>query len=152
MESACILQVEDDENDIFFLENAFQEAKISHPLHVVRDGQAAIEYLSGTGKYTDRSQYPLPCLVLLDLKLPRKMGLEVLKWMREQAHLQIVPVIILTSSSQPTDVEAAYRLGASSYLVKPSGVYELFELIKVFKAYWLEHNLIPSTCVDPQMP
>jgi CheY-like chemotaxis protein len=152
MESSCILQVEDDENDIFFLGNAFQEAKISHPLQVVRDGQAAIEYLSGTGKYTDRSQYPLPCLVLLDLKLPRKMGLEVLKWMREQPHLQTVPVIILTSSSQPTDVEAAYRLGASSYLVKPSGVYELFELIKVFKAYWLEHNLIPSTCVDHPVP
>jgi CheY-like chemotaxis protein len=140
----CILQVEDSHNDILLLQHAFRAAGITNPLQTVRDGQAAMDYLSGAGKYADRNRYPLPCLVLLDLQLPRIMGLNVLKWIRHEHHLQTLPVIVFTSSGQRGDIDRAYRAGANAFLTKPSGIIELTELMKVLKAFWLHYNQPPD--------
>ena len=101
----CILQVEDDENDVFFLQHAFQAAGIPNPLQVTRDGQEAIDYLSGVGKFANREKFPLPDLMLLDLKLPHVMGLEVLKWIRQQSGMTLA-VVVLTASGEAADVAA----------------------------------------------
>lgn len=146
MSSYCILQVEDDPNDVFFMERAFKAAGITHPLRVVRDGQAAIDYLSGAGEFSDRAQWPLPCLILLDLKLPLRDGFEVLAWIRQQPQLQLIPVIVLTSSAREADVDQACLLGANSFLVKPSDLKERAELARALNEYWLRHNRMPSIC------
>ena len=138
-----LLQVEDDENDVLFLEHAFKQAGIINPVHVVRDGQEAIDYLCGNGIFSDRKQYPLPCLMLLDLKLPRKNGLEVLGWIRQSPALSWLPVIVFSSSAHRQDIRRAYELGASSFVVKPSCVERRTELAKLIKGYWLEFNQAP---------
>jgi CheY-like chemotaxis protein len=142
-EYRTILLVEDERNDVFFLEYAFQAAGITNPLQVVEDGQQAIDYLAGIGKFANRAQYPLPCLVLLDLKLPIKMGLEVLHWIRQQPPLQTLLVIVLSSSRDAFDIDEAYRLGARSYLVKPLSMSERLEFAKAIKYYWLGLNEFP---------
>ena len=108
-----ILYAEDDENDAFLANHAFEKAGILNPLVVVSDGKAAIEYLAGTAQYANRTEYPLPCLVLLDLKMPGVSGLEVLKWIRSQRSVCTLPVLMLTSSNQDGDVHRAYILGAN---------------------------------------
>lgn len=143
-ELRTILVVEDERNDVFFLEYAFQEAGIKNPLHAVADGQDAIDYLAGIGKYANRLRYPFPCLVLLDLKLPLKTGFDVLRWIRQQPPLQTLVVIVLSSSRERKDVDEAYRLGARSYLVKPLSMKERFEVAKAIKHYWLQLNELPS--------
>jgi CheY-like chemotaxis protein len=139
-----ILLVEDDSNDVFFLQYAFEAVGITNPMQVVTDGQQAIDYLAGTNQFADRRQFPLPVLVLLDLKLPVKMGLEVLRWIQVQPYLANLLVIILTSSSDSADVERAYALGARSYLVKPVSLEKRVEMAKVIKNYWLELNRQPT--------
>ncbi len=140
-----ILQVEDDEHDVFFLKRAFQEVGISNPIQVVRDGQEAVDFFSGEGQFADRVRFPLPCLVLLDLKLPRKNGLEVLEWLRGERRLPSLPVIVFSSSAHPEDIEQAYRRGANSFVVKPSGVAERNQFAQAVKGYWLRfHELAPS--------
>lgn len=124
-----VLYAEDDDNDVFLMERAFEKASVQNPLKTVRDGAAAIRYLSATGEFTDRQQFPLPCLLLLDLNLPRRSGLEVLKWTREQPALRTLPAIMLTSSSQDRDIGSAYSLGANGYLVKPPSPERLLELV-----------------------
>lgn len=114
-----ILIAEDSEDDVFFLKRALKQAKLLHPTQVVTDGREALDYLSGQGPFADRSKYPLPRLLFLDLKLPYKHGFEVLAWMRAQTALATIPVVILTSSSETRDVEQARELGAQSFLVKP---------------------------------
>ncbi len=131
------MQVEDDRNDVFFLQHAFRAAGISHPVRVARDGQEAIDYLSGAGNFADRAQHPLPCLILLDLKLPRKDGFEVLAWLREQPDLRQLTVIVLTSSVRQLDIDRSYGLGANSFVVKPSQLQERVELAKLINGYWL---------------
>src|SRR5262245_40153012 len=111
-----ILLIEDDENDAFFIQYAFEVASITNSLKIVVDGQQAIDYLAGSGKFTDRAKFPFPCLVLLDLKLPVKMGMDVLKWIHQQPSMRNLLVLILTSSSNIEDIDEAYRLGARSYL------------------------------------
>src|SRR6476659_6302836 len=110
----AILQVEDDANDIYFLKHAMDKLKVANPLRVVTDGQQAIDYLKGVGKFADREQFPLPDLVLLDLKLPYVMGLDVLKWIRQESGLELV-VLLLTASAEEVDIAAAYRLGANAF-------------------------------------
>jgi CheY-like chemotaxis protein len=139
-----ILLVEDEENDVFFMKYAFKEVGILNPLQVAEDGQQAMDYLSGNGEFADRERFPLPYLTLLDLKLPRVMGFEVLKWMREQPELKTLIVIILTSSRLGPDIEMAYRLGANAYLVKPSSPPELREIAMGIKQFWLALNHGPG--------
>src|SRR3981081_919782 len=124
-----ILQVEDDPNDVFFLQHAMKKAGVANPIQVASDGQQAIEYLQGTGKFADREQFPLPCLVLLDLKLPHVMGLDVLKWIREHFGMALV-VVLLTASGEDADIAAAYRLGANGFLVKPSEASKLEDMVR----------------------
>jgi CheY-like chemotaxis protein len=137
-----ILQVEDDPNDIFLLQRAIKKTEVANPLQVATDGQQAIDYLQGTGKFADREKFPLPCLILLDLKLPYVMGLEVLKVIRRHPG-NALAVIILTASSEESDIAAAYRLGANGYLTKPAQSAKLEEMVRAIKDFWLTHNTQP---------
>ena len=137
-----ILQVEDDSNDVFFFQRAMKKAGVPNPIQVARDGQDAIDYLQGAGKFADRTQFPLPGLVLLDLKLPYVMGIEVLRWIRQQPGTPII-VVVLTASGGDEDVATAYRLGANGFLVKPSEADKLDDMVKAIGDFWLTHNALP---------
>jgi len=139
----AILVVEDDANDVLLLTRAFRKAKVSTPFHVVADGEAAMAYLAGTAPFTNRQQHPLPDLILLDLKLPRVSGLEVLAWLRQEPELKRTPVVVLTSSRENKDINQAYELGANSYLVKPVAFDALLELVQHLNLYWLKLNQNP---------
>lgn len=138
-----VLYAEDDENDVFLVRRAFRQAEADCPLHVVIDGQRAIDYLSGTGEYADRELHPMPGLFLLDLNMPRKSGLEVLQWIRSTPAVQALPVIVLTSSNQESDIERAYSLGANSYVVKAGRPDQLRDLMSALTTYWLHWNESP---------
>ncbi len=116
---------------------------LANPIHVASDGQQAIDYLKGAGRYANREKFPLPCLVLLDLKLPHVMGLDVLKWIRQQPGPALV-VIILTASAEAGDIAAAYRLGANAFLTKPSESGKLEDMVKALKDFWLTCNTLPQ--------
>jgi two-component system response regulator len=146
-----ILQVEDDPNDVFLLQHAMKKAQMTNPMQVASDGQEAIDYLSGAGKFADREQFPLPGLVLLDLKLPYVMGLEVLRWIREQPNTAPV-VIILTASAEDEDIASAYRLGANAFLTKPSEATKLQDIVRAIKDFWLTHNTLPQQSCEQRAP
>jgi CheY-like chemotaxis protein len=134
---APILLAEDDENDVFLLQLAFQKAAVSHPLIVARDGQEAVDYLKGESPYGDRARYPAPALLLLDLKMPRMDGFEVLAWLDQQPELKGVPVVVLTSSAFEFDVQKARQLGAADYRVKPPQFENLLQIVHELKGRWL---------------
>ena len=141
MSTATILLAEDDPNDVILLQRAMGRASLSaDSLKVVRDGEEAISYLSGQANFANRDLYPLPALLLLDLKLPRKSGLEVLSWLRNQPQLRSLVVVFLTSSNSSEDVRLAYEAGANSYLVKPVEFTEMVEMMRALSFYWLEIN------------
>ncbi|HLX70204.1 MAG TPA: response regulator [Verrucomicrobiae bacterium] len=114
-----ILLAEDDPNDVFFMQRALAKAGLSTPLHFVRNGQEALEYLGGLGKFSDRMEFPLPSLLLLDLKMPFVDGFEVLTWARSQPELKQLPIVVLTSSAEDRDRQRAAEAGANGYFVKP---------------------------------
>jgi CheY-like chemotaxis protein len=143
MISGPVLYAEDEEDDVFLLRHAFKETGIPNRLLSVPDGEAALRYLSGSGEYSDRCSYPLPILLLLDINMPMVSGLEVLQWVRAQPDLRFLPVLILSSSSQNTDVRRAYELGANGYLVKPSALGGLINTSKAIRDYWLIQNFPP---------
>lgn len=144
--SDSILWVEDDANDILLGGRAMEKVGLG-PATIARDGQEAIDYLSGKRKFADRSLHPLPSLVLLDLKLPRRSGLEVLKWLREQPELRRIPVLVFTSSKEPADVNRCYELGANAYLVKPVDMNALVDVLQKLRAFWLGPNRFPTVQV-----
>jgi CheY-like chemotaxis protein len=137
-----ILQVDDDENDAFFLQHALKKTGVANPVQVVTDGQQAIDYLRGAGKFADRQVFPLPCLVLLDLKLPYVMGLDVLKWIRQQPGTLVV--LMMTASGVDADIATAYRLGANAFLTKPSDAGKFEEMVRAIKDFWLTQNTLPQ--------
>ena len=139
-----VLLVEDDPNDILLTRRAFRKAEMPEPVAVVEDGEQAVAYLSASGDYADRRAHPLPDLILLDLKLPRMSGLEVLEWLREQSSLQRLPVVVLTSSRETSDVNRAYELGANSYLLKPVTFDGLARIVSDLDRYWGELNIRPE--------
>ena len=141
---STLLLVEDDPNDVMLFRRAKDKSKLANPLQVVEDGEAALAYLSGRGIYADRNLYPFPALMLLDLKLPRKSGLEVLAWLRQQPGINRLPVVVLTSSKESLDVGRAYDLGANSYLVKPVAFDNLLGMVKALGMYWLILNEKPD--------
>ena len=147
-----VLLVEDNEDDILFVQRAFRRAKLSNALPVVEDGDAAVAYLSGQGEYADRSRHPMPTLILLDIKLPRRSGLEVLEWLRAQAGLRRIPVVMLTSSRESADVDRAFDLGASGYLVKPVDFDGLLEMVKTIGVYWMVMSELPSAPLEAPPP
>ena len=131
-----VLYVEDDSNDVFFMEWAFKTAGLSNPLHIATDGNQAIDYLAGNGPYADRAQHPLPALVLLDLNLPQVPGFAVLRWLRQQPQFQGLPVVIYSASDQNADKEQARQLGATDYVVKPLNMAKLPELLQALVCRW----------------
>lgn len=142
---SLILLVEDSEDDVFFMRRALKTAGLRHSLEVVMDGQAAIDYLDRKGSFADRSAHPEPSLVLLDLRLPQVPGLDVLRWIRTQPRFDTLPVVVLTSSNQESDLQSAYRLRANSFLVKPSDTADLVGLAKTVCEYWLNLNQVPRS-------
>jgi len=142
--AAPILLVEDNPDDVLFLERALRGGDIAVPLRVVTDGASALDYLAGRGDYSDRVAHPLPALMLLDLKMPRVSGFEVLAWLRGQSQLRRLPVVVLTSSTQDDDIGRAYDLGANSYVVKPSGLKQTAAVAQQLVSYWLALNQRPT--------
>jgi DNA-binding response OmpR family regulator len=142
-----ILIADDDENQAFLTTRAFKQAGVPNPLIVVPDGAAAVSYLAGTGKYADRAAHPLPCLLMLDQKLPGRSGLDVLEWVRTKSPVCTLPVLLLSSSSFEGDVQAAYLLGANGYLVKPTEFEEMLAMAKAIRDYWLTVNRAPRRSV-----
>ncbi len=138
-----ILLVEDGEDDVFLLKHSFTEAKIANPVRVAKDCTEAILYLGGEGEFSDRTQHPLPVLILLDLKLPDRSGLDLLQWI-QRLKIRSVPVIVFTSSSNINDVKAAYEAGAASYVVKPLTIEERRRFATLVKDYWIGYNVFPG--------
>lgn len=144
MPDGPVLLVEDDVSDFRLIQRAFAKIKPSVPMIRLTHGDEAVAYLAGDAPYENRSLHPSPCVLLLDIKLPRRSGFEVLEWIRTQrSALKRLPIIMLTSSSHQVDVNKAYELGVNSYLVKPSNNSELEQLLATFQAYWLELNEAP---------
>jgi CheY-like chemotaxis protein len=147
----AILLVEDSEDDIAIITRAFAQGGIANPLPVVRDGEEALAYLKGEGIYGNRTTHPLPVLVLLDLRLPRMEGLEVLRWIRRQSEFAGVPVVVIIASSSVRDVTLAYQCGANSFLVKPSDFQDVVRMSKVLATYWLAETTAPDTAWRPSI-
>jgi CheY-like chemotaxis protein len=131
-----MLLVEDDEADVLFFKRAVARTKSVVRLQVVMNGVEAVQYLSGAGPFGDRTLYPLPSLVILDLKLPRMSGLEVLEWMGTQPTLAPIRTIVFTSSSEESDIRRAKALNAVCYVVKPVESAALQEVVASFISYW----------------
>jgi CheY-like chemotaxis protein len=138
--NSTVLLVEDDPNDVVLTQRAFDRAGFANPLQIVGDGEQAIAYLSGAASYADRGRFPLPILLLLDLKLPRKSGFDVLAWIRGAPTMRRLPVVVLTSSQQSPDINRAYDAGANSYLVKPVAFENLLGLVQTLGLYWIMTN------------
>jgi CheY-like chemotaxis protein len=139
-----ILLVEDSPDDALLIQRAFRKANLANPVQLVRDGEEAVAYLSGAEPYQDRTRFPIPVFMLLDLKLPRRSGLEVLAWVRQESAVKRLPVVVLTSSRESVDVNRAYDLGVNSYLTKPVGFEALLEMVKNVNLYWLVLNENPE--------
>lgn len=144
MANCAILLVEDNEDDAFLMSRAFQKAHLLNPVVHVKDGEEAISYLRGEGRYANRDQFPLPFLLLLDLNMPRVNGFEVLQWIREHSDLKRMLVVILTASTRELDIKHAYDLGAHSYLNKPGSFEELTQLLNRLHGSWLMTNGSPN--------
>jgi CheY-like chemotaxis protein len=140
MAANAVLLVEDNPDDVFIVQRTFQKLKLPGSIQIASDGDEAVAYLSGTGKYSDRERFPFPAVVLLDLKLPRRSGLEVLEWLKAQPILRRLPVIVLTSSNHLSDINQAYDRGANSYLVKTVNPRDTEELSRIIHHYWLNCN------------
>ena len=131
-----VMLVEDDLNDIFLVKRAFKMAQLENPLQVVTDGEEATHYLSGHGKYADRTAHPLPKLIVMDIKMPRMSGFDVLEWIKHDGALRRIPVIIVSSSNRPEDIDRAYELGANAYMVKPVSYRAVERLFESITHYW----------------
>jgi len=137
IERATVLLAEDDPDDVLLTQIAFDKARLANPLQVVRDGEEAIAYLKGEGRFADRHQFPMPVLLLLDLKMPRLSGFQVLDWLRKQSKLRHLPVAVMNSSDHDPDATRAFELGADSYLIKPPDAEALLGLVQRLHAYWM---------------
>jgi CheY-like chemotaxis protein len=132
-----VLLVEDDLNDIFIVKRAFRSARIPNPLQVVTDGEEAIAYLRGDGKYADRNAHPLPSLMVMDINMPRRSGFEVLEWVKGKPRpLRRIPIIIVSSSDLPADINRAYELGANAYMIKPMDYRAVEHMFECITHYW----------------
>ena len=143
MQSLPILLVEDDASDAFLLQRALSRAQIANPLMVANSGEEALEYLRGEGGFADRTKYPFPAMVLLDIKMPRLDGLELLSIIRNDPRLRRLVVIMLSSSGEQKDVDRAFELNANSYLVKPAQLDGMTQILETVKNYWLRMNQYP---------
>lgn len=132
----AILIVEDEEHDVEFLRRAFERVGIENPVHTVSNGEEAIEYLTGAGRFADRTAFPFPRVMVTDLKMPQMGGIELLRWLQSNHRYRVVPTIVLTSSTHEADVNAAFEAGASGYMVKPVDFSQLEQVASVIANYW----------------
>jgi CheY-like chemotaxis protein len=139
-----ILLVEDENSDADLLRRAFAKAKVLNPVVLATTGDEALAYLTGTGQYSDQTKYPLPALILLDLKLPGLTGIQLLQWRRTQAHIKRIPVVVLTIDRSPSTIKSAYDLGANSYLVKPGNPDDVTQMVQTIQRYWIDLNESPQ--------
>ena len=139
-----ILIVDDSSDDFLLLKRAFAKTGVVNPLFWVRSGSEAIRYLSGTEPFQDRTQYPLPSVILLDLNMPDGDGFDVLTWIRNKYPDGGLLVVVLTRVDEIRKINQAYKLGANSFLTKPGRPEELQELIHIFSGYWLLNNRAPQ--------
>ena len=144
--TTSILLVEDDADDVFFISRALRSSGLDGTLEVANNGEAAVDFLTNAAKAAADTEAPIPCLVLLDLNIPFKSGLEVLRWIRAHPVLKTVVVVVLTSSTSESDMAQAYTLGANSYVVKPSDATRLAEFSQFLKGYWFGWNQLPPVC------
>ena len=144
-----ILIADDSENDVLMLRRAFSQAGVVVPMQAVNDGEEAIAYLKGEGRFANREEFPLPDLFLLDLKMPRKNGFDVLEWIRTQPSLVQMRVVVLTTSEEIRDVNRAYMLGAASFLTKPLDFTEFKDTIQAMYNYWISVNQAPVIIRPP---
>jgi len=145
-----ILVVEDRKDDIILIQRALAQASVPNPVHVVGNGEEAQAYLLGTGQFSDRSEFPLPDLILLDLKMPKMDGFELLRWIRSQPELKTLRVVVLTSSEDIYDINKAYQLGANSFLVKPHEFINFTAMMRTLGSFWLKHSQSPNLALsDP---
>ena len=135
--SDVILVADDSADDVHFMLRAFRRSGLLNPVFVVHDGDEAVAYLNGDGKFADRREYPLPSLLLLDLKMPNRNGFEVLDWIRRHPRLKHIRVVVLTNSGEVTDINRSYALGANSFMVKPVNQDQLFAISDALKGYWV---------------
>jgi CheY-like chemotaxis protein len=146
---ALILVAEDEETDAILLRMAAEQAGLSHPISVVADGKELVTYLQGDPPYADRSQHPLPAIILLDLKMPRMNGFEVLSWLSTRPALKHIPAIVLSSSCSPEDIARARALGASEYYTKPHLLSELSNILKNLACRWLTTSIFAPSHPRP---
>jgi CheY-like chemotaxis protein len=146
-----VLHIDDDPNDSELFQAAARRASAEFRVQHVSDGEQAMAYLTGRGIYANRRRYPLPALVLLDLKMPRTTGFDVLRWIRNHPEVGNVPVIVFSGSELQDDIRQAYAGGADSYLVKPIGFSALVELVKIINSSWFSGRLPRSTCLAPAL-
>ena len=139
-ELSTVLLVEDDPDDAELIAHAFRKAGIGNPMIVVDDGEKAMDYFHGRSAYADRRRFPIPSLILLDLKLPRRSGFEIREAVRANEPTRRIPVVVLTSSNQEHDIRRAYDAGANSYLVKPIGRDALLTMVRSIDAFWIKLN------------
>ena len=143
MIASPILLVEDEPNSVFLFEYALNKAEVANPVRIAHDGAEAIDYLDGIGPFADREAFPMPGLILLDLRMPRATGFEVLQHIREQPALRKLIVVMFTASASDEDDSKAYALGANAYLVKPLQLQDLVVVVQSIKEFWLTHNHPP---------
>jgi CheY-like chemotaxis protein len=136
-----MLVAEDDPADADLLRIAMRRAGITNRMFFVRDGEQAIDYLKGHGEFADREKYPFPKVLLTDLKMPRRTGLELLDWLQQHPECKVLPTVLMSGSALPNDIQKAYRFGAKSYFTKPASLDELTELMKVLNEYWSSTEL-----------
>ena len=136
-----ILLAEDDENWVMLMKLAFAKAECDQPFQVFKDGEQTIKFLE---KHKDKRANECAALLLLDLKMPRKNGFDVLEWAKEHKHCKRLLVVVMSSSSDRNDVNKAYDLGVNSYLVKPSGLDELVGIVRMLFGYWMLKNETPD--------
>src|SRR6266404_5449135 len=135
-----VLVVEDNPSDVALLERAFSKGGPEVPLHFARDGQEALNYLKGVDRFADRSLYPLPTLLVVDLKLPEIDGFDIIQKVRKDSELRNLRIVVLSSSSEPSDISRAHDLGANAYHVKPNDPNALVGMVEGLRTYWVDRN------------
>jgi CheY-like chemotaxis protein len=139
-----ILLADDSPDDIFLIRSAFKKGGFADPIYVVSDGEQVLRYLKGEGPYSDRKEYPVPHLLLLDLNMPRLNGFEVLSWIRGRQEWMCLPVIVLTTSFYGPEIKRAYDLGANSFITKPPEFAHLVASLKEVGEHWLRRAILPE--------
>ena len=145
--SLCVLVAEDNSDDALLMQRAFKSQGLTNPLHIVTDGTEVLRYLKGEGPFSDRVAHPYPDVIILDLKMPRMNGFEVLEWLQQNKDKSVIPTLVWSSSADARDVKRAYCLGANGYLMKPTDFQQFKQMVGDVMRYW-EHCLKPA----PNLP